>query len=84
MASSADLAHVGAIPAPDVHAAPAATRWSRISAHQTAWLAGILMVILAALVVPPFVFLMQGSVTIAGPDYEQLGMGARQFRSGAQ
>ena len=42
------------------------------------------MVILAALVVPPFVFLLQGSVTIAGAATEQLGMGAGQFRSGAQ
>lgn len=43
------------------------TRWSRLSARQTTLLAVVLIVILCALVVPPFVFLLQGSFTIAGP-----------------
>ena len=36
------------------------------SARQTTWIAGLLIVVLAALVVPPLVFLLQGSLTIAG------------------
>jgi iron(III) transport system permease protein len=46
----------------------AVVRWSRLSARQTAWVAAGLIVILCALVVPPFLFLLQGSVSIAGPD----------------
>src|SRR5262252_396307 len=47
---------------------PGLARRSRLSARQTAWLAAGLIVVLCALVVPPFVFLMQGSVSVAGPD----------------
>ena len=72
----------GDITAPDIPAAPLrATRWSRISARQTAWLAAILVVILAALVVPPFVFLMQGSVTIAGPNMNSSEWGLGNFET---
>ena len=45
----------------------AAPRRSRLSARQTAILSALLIVILLALVVPPFLFLVQGSFTIAGP-----------------
>ena len=84
VASSADLAHVGDITAPDIPAAPTATRWSRISAHQTAWLAGILVVILAALGGAAVRVPDAGQRHHRGPEHEQLGMGAGQFRSGAQ
>jgi iron(III) transport system permease protein len=74
--TSADLAHVRDLAA-TAQPAAAATRWSWVSTRQTAWLAAILVVILAALVVPPFVFLLQGSVTIAGPtmNTSQWGLG---------
>src|SRR5262249_11628015 len=52
-------------------------RWARLSARQQAVLATLLIVILAALVLPPFLFLIQGSLTIAGPvqDAAQYGLG---------
>src|SRR5262249_15590135 len=52
-------------------------RWARLSARQQAVLAILLIVILAALVLPPFLFLIQGSLTIAGPvnDAAQFGLG---------
>jgi iron(III) transport system permease protein len=52
-------------------------RWSRLSARQSAIMAVLLIAILCALVVPPFLFLLQGSVTIAGPtpDESQWGLG---------
>src|SRR5215831_15220764 len=52
-------------------------RWARFSARQQAVLAALLIVILAALVLPPFLFLIQGSLTIAGPvnDAAQFGLG---------
>ena len=78
MTTSADLAHIRDIAAA---AQPAAegTRWSRVSARQTAWLAAFLVVILAALVVPPFVFLLQGSITIAGPTMNTSEWGLGNF-----
>ena len=75
LTTSTDLAHVRDIgTAAD---APAAARWSRLSARQQAWLAALLVVILCALVAPPFLFLLQASVTIAGPTYDasQIGLG---------
>ena len=39
-----------------------ATLWSRLAAYQTFLLAAILIVVLAALVLPPFVFLLKASV----------------------
>src|SRR5262249_37210718 len=52
-------------------------RWSRLSARQSAIMAVLLIAILCALVVPPFLFLLQGSGTIAGPppDASQWGLG---------
>src|SRR5215467_13359447 len=52
-------------------------RWARLSARQQAVLAALLIVVLAALVLPPFLFLIQGSLTIAGPvqDAVQYGLG---------
>ena len=76
MTSSADLVHLreigpadkaGSAVAPGQSVAAVAPRWPRLAARQTAWVAAILIVILAALVVPPFLFLLQGSLTIAGP-----------------
>jgi len=42
-----------------------ATLWSRLAAYQTSLLAAILIVVLAALVLPPFVFLLKASVVDA-------------------
>lgn len=42
-----------------------ATRWSRLAAYQTLLLAAVLIVVLAALVLPPFVFLLKASVVDA-------------------
>jgi len=39
-----------------------ATLWSRLAAYQTLLLAAVLIVVLAALVLPPFVFLLKASV----------------------
>jgi iron(III) transport system permease protein len=78
--TSADLAHVRDIPAA-AHPAAGATGWSRFSARQTAWLAAVLIVILVALVVPPFVFLLQGSVTIAGPTMNTSEWGLGNFEA---
>jgi len=39
-----------------------ATPWSRLAAYQTLLLAAVLIVVLAALVLPPFVFLLKASV----------------------
>ena len=42
-----------------------ATLWSRLAAYQTLLLATVLIVVLAALVLPPFVFLLKASVVDA-------------------
>jgi iron(III) transport system permease protein len=42
-----------------------ATLWSRVAAYQTSLLAAVLIVVLAALVLPPFVFLLKASVVDA-------------------
>ena len=42
-----------------------ATLWSRLAAYQTLLLAAVLIVVLAALVLPPFVFLLNASVVDA-------------------
>jgi iron(III) transport system permease protein len=42
-----------------------ATLWSRLAAYQTVLLAAVLIVLLAALVLPPFVFLLKASVVDA-------------------
>jgi len=60
---------------------PIVRRWSRLSARQTALLAALLIVILCALVLPPFVFLLQGSVTIAGPDPNASEWGLGNFEA---
>jgi iron(III) transport system permease protein len=51
------------------------------SARQTAWIAGLLIVVLAALVVPPLVFLVQGSLTIAGAPGEAARWGLENFQN---
>ena len=73
MTTSADLAHVRHIAATDARTG----RWARLSARQQAILAVLLIVILCALVLPPFLFLIQGSLTIAGPtqDAGEIGLG---------
>ena len=74
MTTSADVAHVRDVAATGV---PLVATQRRATARQTAWLAAVLIVILAALVVPPFLFLLQGSVTIAGstPSAWEWGLG---------
>ena len=42
-----------------------ATLWSRLATYQTSLLAAVLIVVLAALVLPPFVFLLKASVVDA-------------------
>src|SRR5262245_17617948 len=59
---------------------PAGLR-ARIASRQSALLAAALIVILCALVVPPFIFLMQGSVTIAGPTYGETRWGLENFEA---
>jgi iron(III) transport system permease protein len=61
--TSADIARLDGIGA----AAAAASRRSFLSARQTALISALLILILLALVVPPFLFLVQGSLTVAGP-----------------
>ena len=61
MTTSADLAHVRDVAAVD---RPAAARWAWIAARQRTWLAALLIVIFSALVLPPFVLLVQGSLTV--------------------
>jgi iron(III) transport system permease protein len=77
--TSAELAHVRDIAS--AGQAAEATRWSRFSARQTTWLAAVLIVILAALVVPPFVFLLQGSVSVAGPTMNTWEWGFGNFEA---
>jgi len=59
--TSADLAHVRDVAAAD---RPAAARWAWLAARQRTWLAALLIVIFSALVLPPFVLLVQGSLTV--------------------
>jgi iron(III) transport system permease protein len=65
LTTSADLVQVRDVA---VARQPVLARWSRLSARQTAWVAAGLIIVLCALVVPPFLFLLQGSVSVAGPD----------------
>jgi iron(III) transport system permease protein len=53
--------------------------WSWLASHQTTWLAALLVVIFCALVVPPFLFLIQGSLTIAGPTFDTSEWGLGNF-----
>jgi iron(III) transport system permease protein len=55
--------------------------WSRASARQTSWIAGLLIVVLGALVVPPLIFLLHGSVIIAGPANEATRWGLENFQN---
>jgi len=59
--TSADLAHVRDVAAAD---RPAAARWAWLAARQRTWLSALLIVIFSALVLPPFVLLVQGSLTV--------------------
>jgi iron(III) transport system permease protein len=58
-----------------------AQSWSRSSARQTTWIAVLLIALLAALVVPPLIFLLQGSVIIAGAPNEATRWGLENFQS---
>src|ERR1051325_5990110 len=73
--TSADVAHHVAA------AQPATARWSRFSAHQPAGLAAGLIIVLCALVVPPFLFLIQGSVTVTGSSQGDWRWGLENFGS---
>src|SRR6516165_5637235 len=72
MSSSADLAH----PLPK----PAGAQ-RRGGARQTTWIATLLIAALAALVLPPLIFLLQGSVTVAGAPGEATRWGLENFAS---
>jgi iron(III) transport system permease protein len=72
VASSAEL--VDRLPAA---AAQARARGPR----QTTWIAAILIVILLALVLPPLVFLLQGSITVAGGRTEAARWGLDNFQT---
>ncbi|HEX7204539.1 MAG TPA: ABC transporter permease subunit, partial [Xanthobacteraceae bacterium] len=69
MTSSAELAPEARSAERDRAALPRdpaiATLWSRLAAYQTLLLAAVLIVVLAALVLPPFVFLLNASVVDA-------------------
>ena len=54
---------------------------SRSSARQTTWIAVLLTVVLAALVVPPLIFLLQGSLIIAGAPNEATRWGLENFQN---
>jgi iron(III) transport system permease protein len=77
LTTSADLAHVRHIAATDARTG----RWARLSARQQTILAVLLIVILCALVLPPFLFLIQGSLTIAGPTYDAAEIGLGNFEA---
>ena len=87
MTTSADL--VGGVEPADQPRSPfAGTRQvaavsgpSWHSARQTAWIAGILIVILAALVMPPLFFLLQGSVIVAGASNDATRWGLDNFQN---
>jgi iron(III) transport system permease protein len=49
--------------------------------RQTTWIAAVLIVVLAALVVPPLIFLLQGSVLVAGGPGEAARWGLENFQS---
>ena len=70
-----------ALPAVSPRAAMTATLWSGFAACQTHLLAAFLIVVLAALVLPPLVFLLKASVADA---QRRRRMEPRQFRSGAR
>src|SRR5262245_59524769 len=63
VASSADLAHLRTLEPTAVSAATP----SWFAGRQTAWIAGALIVILCALVLPPAIYLLQGSFALPGP-----------------
>ena len=54
---------------------------SRPPIRQTTWIAALLIVILATLVVPPLIFLLQGSVTIGGTLSDASQWGFDNFRN---
>ena len=69
MTSSAEVAHQSRSADRDQAGLPRdpalATLWSRLASYQTLLLAAVLIVLLAALVLPPFVFLLKASVVDA-------------------
>ena len=69
MTSSAEVAHQNRSADRDQAGLPRdptlATLWSRLASYQTLLLAAVLIVVLAALVLPPFVFLLKASVADA-------------------
>ena len=86
MTTSADLAHRIAPDdrprsAPGRPAAAGAAGSSRPGIRQTTWIAAILIAVLAVLVVPPLVFLLQGSVIIAGAPNDATQWGLANFQS---
>jgi iron(III) transport system permease protein len=54
---------------------------SRSSARQTTWIAVLLIAVLAALVVPPLIFLLQGSLIVTGAPTEATRWGLENFQN---
>ena len=89
MTSSAEVAHQSRSADRDQAGLPRdpalATLWSRLASYQTLLLAAVLIVVLAALVLPPFVFLLKASVVDAqrGGEWSlvnfELVLGSRRF-----
>ena len=89
MTSSAEVAHQSRSADRDQAGLPRnpalATLWSRLASYQTLLLAAVLIVLLAALVLPPFVFLLKASVVDAqrGGEWSlvnfELVLGSRRF-----
>src|SRR5437868_4902824 len=77
LSTSAELANVRDM-ASDRGPAALSLR-ARIASRQRTWLAAALIVILCTLVVPPFIFLLQGSFTVAGPTYDTARWGLDNF-----
>ena len=61
--------------------AEAAVVPARPSARQTRWIAALVIGLLAVLVVPPLVFLLQGSVSVAGAPGEAARYGLDNFQN---
>ncbi len=76
MTTSADIARIEG-----VGTAATTSRRSFLSARQTAIISGVLIVILLALVIPPFLFLIQASLTVAGPTPSTSTFGLDNFEA---
>ncbi len=78
MTTSAEVAGVGSAGVPAASAVAAHSRWS---ARQITIMSTLLIVIFLALVVPPFLFLVQGSFTVAGSTPSAATWGLANFEA---